>query len=98
MAKWQYRLELADLWDAFENNTMTINQIGKEISNRIQKANFYSEYESELFSITVDFEDVETTDGFDDVLEQLYDWADQSLPTPSGEMQRKLCWINTMRI
>ena len=37
-------------------------------------------------------EDVEEFDG---ILEELYDWADTFLPTPKGEMQRKLCWIAT---
>lgn len=37
----------------------------------------------------------EQREEYNSLLEMLYDWADQPLPTPVGEMQKKMCWIKT---
>jgi hypothetical protein len=56
----------------------------------------YKKYIDELEEIVNEFEYCcEDVEEFDGILERLYDWADTPLPTPKGEMQRKMCWVAT---
>jgi len=84
MKKWKYRLELKDLWDKRNGGEITIQQMGKEISKRIKNLPCYKQ-EEDLEIISDDFEFIEDIDNFDNVLEQLYNWADYD----------KKCWIKT---
>jgi len=97
MSKWVNRLDLKDLWKAEDEGKLTIQELGKQVARRIRKMPCYSKYE-ELADIASDFEtylDDNDIEEFDRVLEQLYNWADTYLPTPLGQMQRKMCWVAT---
>lgn len=96
MAKWKYRLELKDLWKAREKKEISIKELGKKVAERIKQSVFYKKNETALWEIVDNFshmeEDIEL---FDEILDDLYDWADTPLFTRRGEMQRKLCWVGT---
>ena len=96
MSKWVNRLDLRDLWEKHNREELTTEQVAKETAKRIRKMPCYKKYKDELEYLIIDFEicgnDVEE---FDSILARLYDWADISLPTPRGEMQRKMCWVAT---
>lgn len=96
MSNWTNTLNLKDLWEARKDSNITLQKMGKIIAKRIRKLRCYKDNDFELEEIAYSFEFIEEdVDEFDDVLEQLYDWADSPLPTPEGEMQKKLCWIKT---
>ncbi len=95
MANWKYKLELKDLWEAFDEGKLTIQELGKKVAERIEKLPCYKKYENELRTIVMDFEIVKDVKEFDYILRELYDWADRCLPTRRGFMQKKLCWIAT---
>jgi len=95
MANWQYRLNLKDLWKAKEEGNITIQELGKKVAERIENLPCFKKYEDDLKTIIMDFETVESVEEFDYILEELYDWGDMRLPTPQGQMQRKMCWIST---
>ncbi len=98
MANWKYRLELKDLWDNFESGELTIENLGKEVARRLRELHLPPKF-SYLSEVLVNrFECVKDVDEFDGILEGLYDLGDTSLPTPNGEIQRKLklIWVNTL--
>ena len=97
MANWVYRLDLRDLWKSYKENKITIKKLGKSVAKRIRKLPCYEIFEDKLESIAMGFEIcVNNVEDFDSILKILYDWADGSLPTSLGQMQRKLCWIETI--
>lgn len=98
MANWIYKLELKDLWKQRDEGKISISELARIVAGRIEKATFFKikTNEEALREIVMDFEDCsDDVDEFDSILEQLYDWADTPLCTPIGEMQRKMCWVNT---
>ncbi len=96
MSNWINRLNLKDLWKARAKGELTIQELGKRIARRIEKLHCYDRYKDDLQTIVMDFEIVdEDVEEFDNILEELYDWADTPLSTPKGQMQRKMCWIAT---
>jgi len=95
MSKWVNRLDLKDLWAKRNEGELTIQELGKQIARRIRKMPVYKKYD-ELADIAIQFEYVDENVGeFDSILSELYDWADIPLPTPLGQMQRKMCWVAT---
>jgi len=97
MANWMHRLDLKDLWKKRDVGEITVQQLGKEIAKRIRKLKCFKRYEDVLEDIAVEFGCVdESTDEFDLILKELYDWADEPVPTPVGQMQRKNCWVATV--
>lgn len=96
MSNWIHKLNLKDLWKAQEEGKLTTQELGKKVAKRIREAFFYKKYEKELMVIAHEFENIEDdVEEFDELLNDLYDWADFPLPTPPGEMQRKRCWVAT---
>ena len=95
MSNWQNELYLKDLWDKFDDGEMTTQEVAKEVGLRIRKLRCFRKYEDELEEIAMEFESCELKAEFNSVLEELYDWADTCLPTPKGQMQKKICWIKT---
>ena len=98
MAKWIYKLELKDLWEAKEEGKISISELGKAIADRIRNSKFFKRkiHEEALIDLVLEFDDCsDDVEEFDDILAQLYDWADTPLRTTRGEMQRKMCWVNT---
>ena len=100
MSNWVHKLELGDLWKKREDDEMSIEELGREVGKRlhITARLVPKKFEDELESLAQEFEDVDgDVEEFDYILGRLYDVADSCLPTPSGQMQRKLLWVNTFR-
>lgn len=97
MANWVNKLELKDLWEAFDNEKMTSAEVGKEVAKRLRVLPLPDDFQGDQEEIAGMFEnEVENEDDFNLVLDKLYDLADSPLPTPIGQMQRKLIWVNTI--
>lgn len=97
MVYWRYRLELKDDWAAAKADNLQPHELAQRIVEKAKALPVF-DADEELQDIMTDFEfitDDSMFDDFDDVLEQLYDWADQEIP-PFGTWPRhKMCWIAT---
>lgn len=97
MANWKYRLELADEWMQAKDGTISPKDLGALVAKKAHKLPIFSSDE-ELQDITAQFEELPgaaTFDDFDDVLVQLYDWADQAVPPRDPWPLNKMCWVAT---
>jgi len=91
VANWKFRLDMKDLWAAFEAkdedaryDETEVNAIGKAVSGRIREAPFFLAFSSVLDPLADEFAEVQDIDDFDGILSRLYDWGD-----------RDRCWIAT---
>lgn len=104
MANWKYKLDISDVW----TNDEPIEVKGKQIADKILATfpNDWFDFESDDYDEELDdivdrfenitgYDDVRPVDEFDDVMAQLYDWADSEVP-PFGEWPRNaMCWVST---
>lgn len=97
MANWQSKLDLRDVW-----GTEDISVISGAIHKRMKELlpeDFLSESDEEERQRLVDeFEMMKestdvTFDEFNDLFEELYDWADR--PISNDWPAKKICWIHT---
>lgn len=100
MAKWQSRIELADLWEARERDELTIVQLAKAVAVRIRVSGLawfrFGGEGSDLDTIADSFDSCgDDVEEFDSYLEELYDWGDEALDDQWNG--RKRCWINTCK-
>lgn len=95
MANWQHTLDLKDLWKQYDKGEETIKVLGGEVAKLLRGVSLPEQFSDEVEEIAFGFEQVEDVEEFDNTLEQLYDLADTPLPTPAGQMQRKLLWVAT---
>jgi len=97
MANWRYELNIKDIWKKLESDEIDVKEAGKRIAKVIKESSFFEkERDNDLEIIALDFEySVDDVETFDSIMESLYNWGDQDLPTQVGMMQRKICWINT---
>lgn len=99
MSNWVYKINFVDLWKAYDEKKLNSTEVGIEIAKRLKKLIPNLKIDDDdiyrLEEIIDEFEYIENTEHFDYVLSTLYDWADMPLPTPRGEMIRKILWIRT---
>lgn len=99
--EWKYKLNLKDLFDDYSENKLTVNQVSKEVSNRIKQLPCYNEYES-LKIFAERFEDISNDNAedylvirdFDYEMDCLYDWGD--IKEYKDFAWYKRCWISTV--
>ena len=72
MVRWEKTVNIKDLLDP----SQTADVVGMRIRDRL--INAFGSPNFELADIIVDFESVGTVEECDDVLERLYDWADDN--------------------
>ena len=99
MANWKYRLELKEDWAAAKDGALQPHELAQRIAEKARALSIY-EADDELQGIVTDFQYVSedskaTFDDFDDVMELLYNWADQDVPPYSIWPKNKMCWIAT---
>lgn len=103
MANWKHTLDISDIWDA----GLEMDELGRKIARKLSRKfssllDFDSgnydielEYIIDCFDNITEFDDVSPEEEFDDVMEQLYNWADQEVE-PFGMWPRnKMCWVKT---
>lgn len=103
MAKWQSRIDLADLWTRrYSDPSFTVAQLSAEVGKRVAASRNFVGLDRVLIAerdeIADDFlalsrsatADVEE---FDEILERLYDWADTKLD--DAWPPKKVAWIAT---
>lgn len=103
MANWLHTLNLKDLWDKYRNvdhEDITGEQAeesGKAIASRLHSLadKLPTEYQEEAHDLACDFGAIDSMDELDNAMDNLWDLGDTALPTPLGQMQRKLIWVKT---
>lgn len=100
MAQWQRELDLREIWRLGIEHPDQLDAVAKGIAVQIRAlkkfGDEYYDYESEDIAWEFDSlstSDEVTTEEFDDLMERLYDWADQSLDGKVGG--KKVCWVKT---
>ena len=75
MANWKYKLELRDLKDKYENDELSIENLGTEMGKRLRNLKLELEdkhFQGDLDSVAEDFETTcNTVENFDNILNDL---------------------------
>ena len=84
--RWRYTLPLKDIWAWWETakDKSPAQKLGCRVAERLRKQPWFEQYD-DLDDFASQFELVEDIKEFDDVLTELYDWADV----------HKRCWVQT---
>jgi len=89
MAQWKSKLSLGDEFTQYNEDKITITELGKVVADKIEKFRKrkpWLYHDPELRDIIFSFQhECESEDSFDDVMESLYDWGDDD----------HTCWIDT---
>lgn len=97
MANWKYKLELKDLIEKYQDDKLSVQELGRKVAERIREQTYYFKRKGDLEPIACAFENLEEdVEDFDFILNDLYDWGD-SITAPSDSIiQNKMCWVNTL--
>lgn len=82
MAIWEDTVVFEDLHDAYEDESMSIQEIAKQLADRLEKSLLGQDLLDDGTLETL--RDVGSVEEFDECLENVYDWADM-----------KRVWIKT---
>ena len=89
MRRWRYKVRLIDIWNCAKKGELTAAQVGLVVTRRIKSTLPTIVVRGiELTYILDSLESLHpqaTMDELDNILENLYDWADWD----------KMCWIQT---
>jgi hypothetical protein len=98
MVNWLRELDVAKEWNEVDEDATKIVGLCKVIVEKLANLNVFddSDIEDEKERIMAEFQDlidIECEDFlmFNDVWEELYDWADQT--TRDGGKTGKVCWV-----
>ena len=107
MANWKFKLNVSEPWRKAQSGEISPNELSSEIAKLlkpllkyIDALKGYENVKMELDDIIEVFEEEAkdesmTSDAFDSLWNELYNWADNEVP-PFGEYpHNKLCWIQT---
>lgn len=80
MQNWKHQIELGDLHNKHEKGELTIQEVGKQLGNRLEKLRlkYYPEdwhLEEYVWWLHDDVNDV---NDYDNILAEIYDWADDN--------------------
>lgn len=105
MTNWTHNLELKDLHNKHESGEMGISQVASTVAIRLKALiatntpPISEDLKEEAEELAERFEnEIDDVEDYDNVLSDLYDWADTELPCKPGTpftMEQKLCWVNT---
>lgn len=79
MPNWKYKLNIVDIIKDYEDSKSTIPEFVDSLSKRIHESEIYKVQEYKVFldlTITA-LKDCDNEEQVDDVLTELYDWADK---------------------
>ena len=75
---WLYRVNIRDEWEAAKDGKLPLPELGCIIADRVKAV--YQEPDDELEELIDELEDFEgDCDDFDNVMDRLWDWADDRL-------------------
>jgi len=101
MAEWRHRLDIKVEWNQAMEGRITSQELARLIAKKLKALSCYKteKYGEELREIVSQYESFAgdpsgTTDEFDCIMEQLYNWGD--IETKPGWPPYRLCWIGTI--
>ena len=107
MTNWTTEIDFTEFWD----NDYPIEEIAQKAAGKVRELgikiggilalghkSFSDDDLSELEDLAFEFENVESVEGFDWVMEDLYNWADELTLDNIGGFgnSNKKCWVKTM--
>jgi len=95
MAKWKYEIDVKDAFAKGKAGEFTPKQIAMEIVRKLERVAKRAD-DSELDDIILDFTslpDDADHDDFNEIMETLYDWGDQSVAPFDTWPRHTMCWI-----
>ena len=105
MAKWNYTIDFSDF---YHSETMTVEDKGKQIAARLEamfakslngldEDNFDPELEEIIYQFQniTGYDDVSPVEEFDEIMEGLYNWADQEVGSHEGWPFHRMLLIKT---
>ncbi len=101
MANWQRKIDISQLHHDFQAGTITVQQLAAGVAKKVRLVPDFKRDHIDLsrdeiaeeFEALSEDENADIND-YDNVLSNLYDWADMSL---DGQFNgKKVCWIETM--
>lgn len=105
MAEWQRELDLTDIWEKYNNEEMTVQQMSETIAVRLaQLRKFPKSYDFvnvDLIDLIEEFNSLSSDESldveeFDYQMQKLWDWGDMVLNPEDGFFKHKtVCWIKT---
>ena len=105
MAKWQTTLRLTDLWNSHKQKRLPLQDLAKYLAERLKSLNsphftkFVKDEQTALVEKFLEFyidpamvgsDNAEAVTAFNDLMFDLYNWADLSLD--SDWNGKKVCW------
>lgn len=99
MSQWQRTLNLINCWKLAKERKITPKQLATSIATRLEKLRPFNDEDintekEELIEAFTFFDENETWDELDYLLNDLYNWGDISLDGKFGG--EKVCWIKTI--
>ena len=96
MANWVHKLNIKTEWQACKVGQLSLKDLSLAIIQKLAALGI--DDDMDLDCIIEDFrafagQHGQTVDEFDEIWEQLYDWADQKLD--DNWPPKKMCWIKT---
>lgn len=87
MNKWQSKLDISDLIDAYENEQINVKELSQGIAARLSRNTFFFENTQlrEIADKFNEFNNQTTHEEFNDQLNELFDFGDE----------KKRIWVNT---
>jgi hypothetical protein len=105
MAQWQLKVDFKDIFDKYKSDEIGVVELSSSVAERLEK--LIPEVETKFPDYLTELEDIvdcfrclseqgdADIDDFDDVLADLYDWADSPIYGDSV-FGKKLCWVKTV--
>ena len=100
MANWQRRLKIKKEFEQYNDNEITLSQFAKAVSDKLLALEpLPGVIDLERLRLAEEFkafsEETDPEEGdFDELAEQLYDWADT--PLDDHWNGKKVCWVETI--
>lgn len=89
MANWKSKLDLSDIWEQYDNDELSIQNVSKMVAERLRACRYKNDKDVvdiiERFESLADESSADNIDDFDDVLADLYEF---------GNIDHRL-WVQT---
>lgn len=99
MADWKYVLDISNEWYEVDAEQISITELALKIAEKLKKLEAPSD--SGIEDIIEQFEDFadsknnDDDEGFDYIMEDLYDWGDMILGCDRSWPRKRMCFVKT---
>lgn len=101
MANWKRKLDISVEWQKADKDEITVQELAQVIANKLTDLPDFPDEEEinlekeDIIEAFIDLSEDKnaTTDSFDSLMEELYNWGDNNLD--DNWPPTKVCWIGT---